>query len=153
MYLARRFEEAAQVARKTLDMDRSFIYSSLMLAMALERLGRNDQAIAELERVRAEGWGQILIELACAHAAAGRREPALRMLDEARSAVRRQFVDPGAFSYAYAELHNVEESIRWLQKALDEKSELITFAKVEPKWDPIRSDPRFGDILRRAKLV
>ncbi len=82
MHYARRYDEAIQILRKTLDMDRSFSFASWYFAQALERIGRCDEAIAELERVGAAGGIYILMELASAHAVAGRPKEARRILAE-----------------------------------------------------------------------
>jgi tetratricopeptide (TPR) repeat protein len=151
MYYARRFEEAVQALRKTLEMDRSFSYASLIMAEALDRMGRYDEAIAELERVGTPGGMPILIELACAHAAAGHSQEARRILAEQIG--KREFTDAGLIASAYAELHDPEETFRWLEKAYNERSALISFLNAEPKFHPFRSDPRFVNLLRRLKLV
>jgi tetratricopeptide (TPR) repeat protein len=151
MHYARRYDEAIQILRKTLDMDRSFSFASWYFAQALERIGRCDEAIAELERVGAAGGIYILMELASAHAVAGRPKEARRILAE--QLTKREFIDPGLVAMVHADLQDRDEAFRWLEKSYQERSPEVVFLKVEPKFDPLRSDPRFTSLLRRVKLV
>jgi hypothetical protein len=48
-------------------------------------------------------------------------------------------------------LGDKEQALVWLDRAYDARSGL-NFIKVNPTWDSIRSDPRFGDLLRRMGL-
>lgn len=150
LYYARRYQEAVEAMRKTLDMDRGFTFAAWGEAQALERLGRVDEAIVELERVRSQAWSVILVELASAHAVGGRPHEARRILAEVKAG--KQYVDPVVMAMAYAELHDLDETFRWLAKGYEERSPQLSFLQAEPKFDPLRSDPRYGDLLRKLKL-
>ncbi len=69
--------------------------------------------------------------------------------------VQIQAATRGAFGLAYAiamELAIVgetEEAMTWLERAYEERDPLLLLAKVDPRLDPLRSDPRFDDLLRR----
>ena len=153
-YLARKFPEAAQAWQKTLELDRGFVLAQMELAEALERLGRFDEAIEAVKKaLQVEASSQNLIELACAYAAAGRQPEARKALEQAKELSKRQFADLGMMAYAYAELHDAEEAFRWLDRAYEERSTTLTMLKVEAKFDPLRSDKRFGALLQRMKLA
>ncbi len=61
----------------------------------------------------------------------------------------------GAFGLAYgiailsAGFEETEEGMTWLERAYEERDPLLLQAKVDPRLDPLRSDPRFDDLLRR----
>jgi len=151
LYFARRYLEAAEALRKALDLDHGFIFASWGEAAALERLGRVGEAIVELERVRSQGWSVILVELACAHAVAGRPQESRRLLAEVKAG--KQYVDPVVMATAYAELHDLDEAFQWLAKGYRERSPQLSFLQAEPKFDPLRADLRYADLLRKLKLA
>ena len=59
--------------------------------------------------------------------------------------------EPAAVALCYVLLGDKNRAFAWLDKAYDQRVNL-NFFKVNPTWDPIRSDPRYGDLLRRVGL-
>jgi len=64
-----------------------------------------------------------------------------------------QYVGPYEVALLYAELGEKDEAFDWLEKACAERSVEAVFTKVEPDFDPLRSDPRFADLLRCLGLA
>jgi len=52
----------------------------------------------------------------------------------------------------YAALGERDEAFAWLERAFDEKSQQLTYLNSGAEWDPLRSDPRFQDLVRRIGL-
>jgi len=52
----------------------------------------------------------------------------------------------------YAGLKENDTAFRWLETAREERSPMLTFVKMDPRVDNLRSDPRFDDLMRRMKL-
>jgi hypothetical protein len=52
----------------------------------------------------------------------------------------------------YVGLGETDQALDWLQKALEERSGTLKFLRVEPRWDPLRSNPRFQDLMRRMNF-
>ncbi len=57
-----------------------------------------------------------------------------------------------AFAFTYASLGDKDNAFHWLEKAYQERHWCILYLKDDPVWDPLRSDSRFKDLLRRAGL-
>jgi hypothetical protein len=57
-----------------------------------------------------------------------------------------------AISFVYIGLGNKDQAFAWLEKGYQERANHIAFFKVNPTVDPLRSDPRFADFLRRVGL-
>jgi pentatricopeptide repeat protein len=87
-----------------------------------------------------------------AYAHAGRCTEALRLLDELKRRQQTGYVPTAAFVNAYLGLGDNEQTLAWLERACKEQSIILQFLKVHPFFDPIRSDPRFADLLRRVDL-
>ena len=59
---------------------------------------------------------------------------------------RLSFINP------YLALHDYDEAFTWFGRAYAEQSNILTWVKVHPFFDPVRNDPRFTDLLRRVGL-
>jgi len=53
----------------------------------------------------------------------------------------------------YIGLGDKDRTFEWLGQAVEERGEFVTWLKTEPLYDPLRSDPRFAELLRRLKLA
>jgi hypothetical protein len=76
----------------------------------------------------------------------------LRVLDELHRRRQRGYVPAAAFLNAYLGLGDTEEAFAWLERAAEERSNIMQFLKVHPFFDSIRGDPRFAEFLRRANF-
>jgi serine/threonine protein kinase/tetratricopeptide (TPR) repeat protein len=153
-YLARQFDQAITQLRKTLELDPSFVFASWCIAQAYEQLGRNQEARAELSKARgiSADWSSIIAELGCVYAALGQRAEAQKIIQELSERAKREHIDPVLISYIYIALGDKDQAFVWLEKACQERAGQISWLKVEPKFDPLRSDPRFTELLRRLGL-
>jgi hypothetical protein len=74
------------------------------------------------------------------------------MLDELKGLSKERYVPAFSFAVIYLGLGEKDQAFAWLEKAYEDRSSLILFLKGDPIWDPLRSDPRFADLLRRIGL-
>jgi len=65
---------------------------------------------------------------------------------------KKRYVDPGEIGLWYAALGDKDQAFRWLQRAAAEGAGSLQSIKVDPPFDPIRSDPRFAALLTRLNL-
>ena len=116
--------------------------------------GQPADAIPALEKAVSitHGAPAALGVLVRAYAHAGRRGDALRILGELERRRRAGYVPAAAFVNAYLGLGENEEAFKWLEQAYKEQSNILQFVKVHPYFDPIRSDPRFSELVRRIGL-
>jgi hypothetical protein len=75
------------------------------------------------------------------------------MLAELRAQSTSRYVDPYLFAILYIGLGDKDQAIVYLDKACEDRSGYLPWLKVEPKWDGLRADPRFADLLRRVHLA
>jgi len=69
-----------------------------------------------------------------------------KMLDSAKV----RYLPPYSVALAYNGLGRKAETIEWLERGYQERDLKMTFLKVEPKWNNLRSDPEFQSIMRRV---
>jgi hypothetical protein len=86
------------------------------------------------------------------YAQSGKKEEAQRSLRELHEISKKQYISPIAFAGIYVLLGEKDQAFEWLEKGYQERSTRLEFLKAEPKFDPLRDDPRFKDLLRRVGL-
>ena len=154
LYMARRFDQAIEQGRNMLEMDPGFALGHWQLGQAYAAKGMYREGLPELEKysVISGGTPLALSYLGYALARSGERSQALRVLDELRTLSKRRYVYSVSLARVYVALNEKEQAFAWLEKAYEERSAAFYQLKVDPMWDPLRSDPRFQDLLRRIGL-
>ena len=153
-YNARRYEDALAQARKTLEIDSTFSRALFWAGLSLEQLHRTDEAIRTLQQTIASA-GRIPVYLAAlghAYGRAGRRAEALALIEELRGRGRTGYVSPFDLATVYVGLDMPDEAFRALEEAYVGRAYGLVFMAVDPRFDPIRSDPRYRDLIRRVGL-
>jgi TolB-like protein/DNA-binding winged helix-turn-helix (wHTH) protein/Tfp pilus assembly protein PilF len=145
---SRQYDKAIPQYLKTIEMDPNFARVHVRLASAYQNKGMYQEAIAELKKVNAEGG-----QLAYAYALAGERDQAQKMLNDLKELSKQQYVSPFDFALIYKGLGDKGQAFEWLNKTFDENPYRLSMIKVNPRFDSLRSDPRFDELLRRMKLA
>jgi serine/threonine-protein kinase len=153
-YYARRFDEAAEGARRVLEMDPAFPVGHHWLGVAEAGRGRFQEAIAAYEAFAAAGGGEsrALALVGNARARAGDRAGALRALSELSALAARRHVTSYHFALVHVGLGQHDEALTALERAFAERSDQLAYLAVEPLLDPLRADPRFEALRRRLGL-
>jgi serine/threonine-protein kinase len=150
LFHQRRYKEAVEKLKATLEERPDYVAARTLLARALVEAGRTAEGLAEMEKVAPQmPPGSGLPFLAYAQAAAGRSEAARRTLASLRKLPAAEYVSPYYVALAYVKLGDVEETLRFLEKAFNEQDAPFVNLKADPRWDPIKSQPRFQALLRR----
>jgi len=154
LYLSRQFDQAIQQCHWTLEMDGNYGVAYAVLGQAHACKGLYREALPDLNKYSALSRGDAasLALLGYAHARLGERNEALHMIEELRALEKRNFVPAFSFALVYAGLEDKDQAFTWLEKSCDERFNRLAYVKVEALWDPLRSDPRFADLLRRIGL-
>jgi adenylate cyclase len=154
LYLSRRYDEAIAQYRRTLELDPGFVQAHLWFGRPYLEKGLFREAIAELEEAAKISGGSTisLAVLAHAYAAAGRRPEALEILGRLHERARSTYVPSYWIGLVYVGLGDHDQAFAWLERAREERSSWLSWAMVEPRFDPLRSDPRFRRLLAAMKL-
>jgi tetratricopeptide (TPR) repeat protein len=148
------YDQEMEQCRKTLEMDPSFPLAHACLSDSYKNKRMYKEAVAEmLKAIDLSGGSVVWVSaLAQTYALAGRRDEAIKILNELKARSKQEYVSPNLFAYIYAGLGDKDQAFAWLEKAYEERSDLVGGLKVGRQLDPLRSDPRFQDLLRRMNL-
>jgi len=151
LFMARNYDLAIEQNRKALELDPSYPVAHWGLGMDYQQKGKSEEAIVEfIEAVEHSGRSTIMLaELGGGYASAGMKGEALKILDELTQLSGQKRISALAMTLIYTSLGQKDLALGWLENAYEERSGWFQFAKADPRLDPLRSDPRFQDILRR----
>jgi tetratricopeptide (TPR) repeat protein len=154
LFHARRYDESIQTLRSVLAVQPDHALAHFYMGYALIAKGQPEQAVVELERalLLSDRSPAVIGVLVRAYAHAGRRDDALRLVAELKRRKAAGYIPAAAFVNAYLGLGDNEQAFVWLEPAYQEKSNILMFLKTHPHFDPIRSDPRFANLLHRVGL-
>lgn len=140
--------------KRAIDLDPTFVVSQWYLGLAYEQQGRPQDAIDQFQNcVRLTGGRpSMLALLGHAYAVAGRRTEAQAILDQLLALGRRQYVPSYSVAAIYTALGRSDEAFTWLARAIEEHDSWPDYLGLDPRLDPLRSDPRFAALLRRVNL-
>ena len=154
LFEARHYDEAIRAMQAVISVRSDDASAYWYLGFALIANDQPGEAIPVLEKAlsvsdRSPGVMGVLVR---AYARAGRRSDALRILEQLKKRSQAGYVPPGAFVNAYLGLGDNEQAFAWIERAYQEQSNILQFLKVHPFFDPLRSDPRFTNLVRRVGL-
>jgi tetratricopeptide (TPR) repeat protein len=156
LLFARQYDQAIQQERKTLELDPNFALAHDSLGMAYLQKSMYREGIGEFEKmlVTAPGSALALSDLGYGYALAGRKADAQKALEQLNELSKHKYVPAVYLARIYAGLGDKDKAFEWLEKSYDDRTiaGAVTFIKVDPLWDALRSDPRFQDLLRRMNL-
>ena len=153
-FFARDFDAAVERARKTIELDPHFAPPYLCLGQALEQKALFPEAIQAFDRglVHSERAPFMLAALGHAYAASGNRSAALASLKDLEELSLRRYISPYYFAILSAGSGEAENSLTWLEHALEDRSTWLTWLKVDPRFDALREQPRFHELLGKIGL-
>ena len=152
LLIAHRYDEATEQSRKTINMDSFFAPAHYVLGQAFVQKHMYHEAIAELQKAVELSGGSTAFtaNLAYAYAVSGRRNEAVKILNDLKNRSQNGFSNAPEIALVYVGLDQKDQAMAWLEKAFEER--FSPWVLMRPAFDPLRSDPRFQDLLRRIGL-
>jgi len=151
---ARRDSESIEQCEAALEIEPDFLRAWILMARAYEGMGQyQEAAAARLKALILGGASQEEVTGLSDAAALGAESYWRWWLDyETGNLERGESVVPTRFAEIYTHLGEKDQALEWLEKAYAERAAGLTFLKTRLRWDPLRDDPRFQDLLRRMNL-
>lgn len=151
LYMGREFHRAVEQCWKALTLEVTYVPAQHTLGLAYEQLRMFEEAAVELgnARVCSGHHPATVASLAHAHASCGNRDEALQLLHELEQISAHRRVSPYWMSMVHAALGSNDAAFEWLEKALEQQDVWLAWLKIEPRFDPLRFDPRFRQALQR----
>ena len=152
---AGRYDEALRQVQTTLELDEHFAPAHQTLGWVYLHSGKQDDAIREFQKALELAGGadtDIQLDLGFAFAVSGRRGEARRILANFLQLHRQGIVPAASLATLHGALGDSNEAFAWLEKAYQERDPQLTYLKVGRRFEPLRDDPRFGQLVRRIRL-
>jgi serine/threonine protein kinase len=154
LYLAGKNDQAVEQLRKVLDIDAKFAPARPLLEEVYAGMGKQKEAVAEREKLLSlSGSPELAASIEEDFSKGGYKGVLQSWLDGLTEISKYGYISPYNIAQAYMRMGEKEKTFSWLEKAYEEHDSGLVSLAVEPIFDPIRSDPRFKDLLRRMKLA
>jgi len=148
------FDRAIQQLKRALEIDPNFPDAHFFLGQVYESLARYDEASEEFEKYRALSGLPYEFKGAIAHlyAVQGRRARAMKFLEELKAEHKPGDMLSYPIALGYVGLGDKDHAFQWLQNSCAERAQEMVDLNDDIRMDPLRSDARFVDLLRRVGL-
>ena len=152
---SRRYDEALRQVQATLELDSHYAPAHQTLGWVYLHTGKQNDAIREF-RVALTLSGatdtDIQLDLGFAFAVSGKRDEARGILAEIEKLHQQGVVPSSSVGVLYGALGESDAAFAWLEKASDERDPQLTYLKAGRRFEPLRDDPRFQQLLHRVGL-
>jgi adenylate cyclase len=144
------YERAMAQYRKVLDMDPNFDFAHFNWGLMEVQSGRPAEGIVEMQKAQGlRTWPVLTAMLGYAYAVSGQRAEANELIAEL---ARERYTSPACTADIYLGLGDRDRALEWLWKAYEDRSSALVWLKVDPIYDPVRSEPRFIELLKKVGL-
>jgi len=135
-----------------LELNPELSFAHQQLGHAYVQQGMVVPALAAFRRAALLSGPGDSAQLAYAYAVSHRRTEAEAIVRQLLASGVRRYVPPFGVAMAYVGLGNNDAAFRWLERGYEERAAYMDMLNVTPAFDPLRTDPRFGRLLRRMRL-
>ncbi|MDQ3666610.1 MAG: protein kinase [Acidobacteriota bacterium] len=149
---AGRTDEGLAALQKTSELDPNYWLAHLFASSAYIDKGMYPEAVVEARKARELSGvsSQPIAYAGYALAKTGKEGEARALLEELLKLSSQRYVPPYHVAFLYNGLNERDKTLAWLERGYEQRDPKMVFLKVEPKWNNLRDDPRFQDLLRRV---
>lgn len=147
------YDLAIENMRKKLELDPNFAFGYVWLGGVYARKGMYQEAIVQIKKgLSLDESPGYLSALGYTYGLSGKRDEALKILQQLKLLSKRRYVSPYGIAVVYVGLGEKDLAFDWLQKAVADRSTQLVSMKRDPRMDSMRSDPRYAELERRIGL-
>jgi tetratricopeptide (TPR) repeat protein len=148
---ARQFDKSIEAAKRAVDLDPRHPWAHHVLGWSLLHQGKPREAIPHFEQVRKLGENPTFrMSLGCAYAAVGDRAKAEAVIKELDDLATQRYVPAAARACIWTYLNEKDRALTQLERSVVERDPTCPWFKVDPAFDPLRTEPRFQALLKRV---
>jgi tetratricopeptide (TPR) repeat protein len=153
-YVTRQYDKALEQALSAVETNPTAFGGYCDLGEAYLQKRMYAEAITEIQKALPLSGNTPFVTglLGYAYAVSGNRAEALKIVGEMKESAKQRYVSAYHVALVYAGLGEKGQALDWLEKAYEEHNEPLIWVGVDPKLDPLRSDPRFVRLLQRLNL-
>ncbi|MGA7992153.1 MAG: protein kinase [Thermoanaerobaculia bacterium] len=146
-------DRAAEELRKALEMNPEYPPAHFFLGRVYQAKGLYEQAIAEYQATGPlKEWVPTVAGIGYVYGIQGKRQEALQVLSNLEARSKKEYVTAYAVALVHAALGNKDQAFAWLGKGIEERTHWLVWLKRDLRWEPIRSDARFAELIVRIGL-
>ncbi len=154
-YWAGRYDQAIEQCVKTIEMDPSYRNVHLNLGLAYLAKSEYENALKEIDKEKQiiGKWDPTVEYLTgITYLAIGEQERAQQILDEMLKRSQKSYIPFTYIAGFFITLGDQDQALEWLEKAYEKHDMRLAYLKVNPRYDGIRTNPRFVALLRKIGL-
>lgn len=143
-------DKALDAARRALAIDPKHGFPMMVMGWIYEQKGMFQEALSALRK----SWDSPMKTASIAHAFArsGNRPAAEKILGDLLAESKKKYISPYDIAVIHTGLDDKERAFEWLNTAYEERAGFLIFVNSDPRFKPLRSEPRFQDLLRRMRF-
>jgi serine/threonine protein kinase/Tfp pilus assembly protein PilF len=155
LYFSRKYAEAVAQFRSTLELDPNYLVTRMFLGQAFLQQHKFDRALEEFQFAvdLSNGAAFAIGLLGHCQALMGEKNEALRLLDKLQDLSRARYVSPDFLAWIHMGLGDLDEAFRLLRAAHEKRSNWLAWLHPDPRFDPLRGDARFQELVRQVALT
>jgi serine/threonine protein kinase/tetratricopeptide (TPR) repeat protein len=153
LYFTRQYAGAIEQLQKTLQMDQNFVPAQHAIEAAYAQNGMYKDAVAERQKVLTlSGNPDLAAAIGADYAQSGYVGVMQGWLEGLKEVSKRGYVSAYDIAEIYARVGDKTQTLVWLEQAFNQRDSKLTYIRVEPAFDPMRSDPQFQHIVERLGM-
>lgn len=147
-YYGRRYDAAVERFQEVIEMDRNYSMAHFRLGLTYAQQGKFDEALAELQTSsQLSGDRDVVAALGYVHGLQGDAPAAVDALEELKRRETAGFVSAYDKALVNLGLGDYQQALAWLEEAYKERSYWLIYIQIDPALDPLRTNPRFAELL------
>ena len=151
LHFSRRFEEAVEQGRRTLELDPRFALGYFDIGVAFGQIGKLEESAAAFKKASELSGNEVsqLNTQAITCAMLGDRKRAMELFKQLKQLSKTKYISPMILAILPMLLGDLDEAFELIDQAYAEKANALVYLNVEPFFDPLRSDPRYAQLIEK----